>query len=69
MASSTSSAGVGSPLQWTDSSIALWATVPRAVGTDHSNPAASSASMRTSQPWTEPSLCFETNIGISGSRS
>ena len=32
MASSTRSPGAGSPRQWTDSSMALWATVPRAVG-------------------------------------
>ena len=50
IASSTSSSGDASPRQCTDSSMALWVTVPRAVGMDHWNGSASSAMNFRSHP-------------------
>ena len=70
MASSTSSPADGSPRQLTDSSMALWATVPRAVCGVHANSSSSWARNSPSQPCTELSRCFDTHsVSPSGSRS
>ena len=61
MASSTSSPADGSPRQLTDSSMALWATVPRAVCGVHANASSSWARKSPSQPCTELSRCFDTH--------
>lgn len=52
MAWSTSSLAIGTVRQWTDSSIALCATVPLATGTFHANSRCSSCKWRASQPRT-----------------